>query len=807
MDHNGNGRSLTRLSAPQRNNYFYGKLLDVPHLQMEANYINRKRWLLNHFGLGTGVLVGLEVNATEDSKQLCLSPGIALDGYGREILVPNSYCFDPWKLTDDCGRVKGELSRNEEHNITVELCYRECFGDYVPMLVTDCNTQEQCAPGTVIESFAVQVHEGIPEPITDPDPQLCDALTGSASNTASGNYAIIATVDVGGRPTDVAVSHSGKYALVLNEQTAPILQVIDIETNTVIATFTDAAVLPLGSVSVAPEGGPAFVTSAGGITVIDLETNPPKVLDQLLPGARYGDCVAAIGGRVLFAINRSGQRPIVDRIEIDLANHSASVTKQFNTGSGPYRLALSADSKWLYVIDSLDNSLTRIEITNNGIISSTPTGTVPRTTCVRITQQGSVAYLARNGGLRLVDETDKVTDQPFHFDAADSAFTTNNERYYIINSDADTRTYEFVVFAAQDLGELARLPLGSPPGNMAIVPNRLRAYVTHPDSGTISVIDVLQVDRRRAICDELSGPYSMPEEPCVVLATVKLLADGTIDEIDSCGYRPTVYSNSTLFELILCLAENGGGRGPKGDPGPQGPIGPAGPQGEQGLQGPAGPAGGQGPEGPVGPAGPQGPQGLQGPKGDPGTAINPNLPKITKTSWDHEDIWTIDQFMQNGLEVAFSAPISSKSNIAFGWFVVTVEYPIQNPPPRQLPYLQQSTIFVQRVLGNIIINGFDIHFKPDQNFLNSFNQIAVLSLGSEHPILCRVVVKCDYLTDGTDNVDGDFLNNALPPQNSFPTGDGIPGGDFESWFRLKPNPPIRPSNPAPRRRSQPGNTG
>jgi len=50
------------------------------------------------------------------------------------------------------------------------------------------------------------------------------------------------------------------------------------------------------------------------------------------------------------------------------------------------------------------------------------------------------------------------------------------------------------------------------------------------------------------------------------------------------------------------------------------------------------------------------------------------------------------------------------------------------------------------------------------------------------------VVKCNYLLDTHNTpVDSDFLSAKLP------SGDGIAGGDFESWFILKSrevNPPL-----------------
>ena len=65
---NGSLAALNELRTPARNHYFYGKLLDVFHFQMEQTYFNRKRWLLNRLGLGSGVLCGLEVILADDGQ-------------------------------------------------------------------------------------------------------------------------------------------------------------------------------------------------------------------------------------------------------------------------------------------------------------------------------------------------------------------------------------------------------------------------------------------------------------------------------------------------------------------------------------------------------------------------------------------------------------------------------------------------------------------------------------------------------------------------------------------------------------------
>mgnify|MGYP001164236628 CR=1 FL=1 len=171
-------RSLGTLSAPQRNHYFYGKLMDVPHFEMEQWYGNKKRWLLNRLGLGYGVLCGLGLSI-QDNK-VCLAPGVAIDRYGREIIVPHKVCIDPWGVTDECGRPGSTpLSKTEAHQVYLCLAYKECQTDFMPVLVTDCNVKEDCLPGTTVESFVVLVKEGeVPKSPVDLE-EFCKAVDGA----------------------------------------------------------------------------------------------------------------------------------------------------------------------------------------------------------------------------------------------------------------------------------------------------------------------------------------------------------------------------------------------------------------------------------------------------------------------------------------------------------------------------------------------------------------------------------------------------------------------------------------------------
>lgn len=178
---------LRMLSAPRRNHFFYGKRMDVQHFQMEQDYGKHKQWLLNRLTLGKGVLCGLKVSV--DGDRLCVDPGVAIDGLGREIIVPVRTCIDPKAEPQGCCGGGGHVEGREENGsgirlFTLWLCYRECFADEQPVLVTDCGTRSHCAPGTVVESFCLKVTPGMAPLQGDPD--WC-RISGKGEGRGDGN--------------------------------------------------------------------------------------------------------------------------------------------------------------------------------------------------------------------------------------------------------------------------------------------------------------------------------------------------------------------------------------------------------------------------------------------------------------------------------------------------------------------------------------------------------------------------------------------------------------------------------------------
>ena len=71
----------------RRVHYFFGQLLSVEDLQAEQDYHRDMRYLHNRL-LGQGVVNGLEITIG-DGATVTVSPGLAIDPCGREIVVPD----------------------------------------------------------------------------------------------------------------------------------------------------------------------------------------------------------------------------------------------------------------------------------------------------------------------------------------------------------------------------------------------------------------------------------------------------------------------------------------------------------------------------------------------------------------------------------------------------------------------------------------------------------------------------------------------------------------------------------------------
>ena len=163
-----NGREATNqrraLETPQRNHFFHGKMMDVYHFDLETTYLNVQRRRLTRMIAGWGVVCGLNVEPGRERNSITLTPGLAIDGWGREIVVPQQtrpISVPQWRIDEAVEMVD---NRCAEACVQVVLCYRECYAEPAPVLAGDCNSPDPCAPGAVREQYEIEFRSGCAPP-------------------------------------------------------------------------------------------------------------------------------------------------------------------------------------------------------------------------------------------------------------------------------------------------------------------------------------------------------------------------------------------------------------------------------------------------------------------------------------------------------------------------------------------------------------------------------------------------------------------------------------------------------------------
>ncbi len=175
-------RRLRGLPAPVKNNYFYGMLLTDEVLSKEQHYLDGKRWLLNRSAVGKGVLSGLDFTI-EAAGRVKIQPGVAVDGLGREIVVPVDEGWSEVEISaEDEHHSWGALTNSEEFlaalgieapttppdpanpptvpapiTLLLEIAYDDNLTDHHPVKAGHCS--KDCEPATRREGFRLRVRK------------------------------------------------------------------------------------------------------------------------------------------------------------------------------------------------------------------------------------------------------------------------------------------------------------------------------------------------------------------------------------------------------------------------------------------------------------------------------------------------------------------------------------------------------------------------------------------------------------------------------------------------------------------------
>ena len=150
----------------ERNNFFYGKMMTVHDFFAEQFYFNEKRWLINRMVLGWGVVCGLDVRPKDNSSdEVIVTPGLAIDCCGREILV---CCEQTVKLLpeiSECHEAKPDTG--SEKKLILCLEYRDCKTEQVLLPAVACDKKERGEFNRIRDSFIIRVKT--PEEVKPPE--------------------------------------------------------------------------------------------------------------------------------------------------------------------------------------------------------------------------------------------------------------------------------------------------------------------------------------------------------------------------------------------------------------------------------------------------------------------------------------------------------------------------------------------------------------------------------------------------------------------------------------------------------------
>jgi hypothetical protein len=186
----------TDMRTPLRNRYHFGQLLGVEQFVLETDYFNHKRWLLNRLVSGYGVVCGLDVKPGQSPNEIVVTPGVAIDKWGREIIVVNDTqpIAIPGTQIERGAEIQHDRQQQQQYQkkgsedrahawVQVVICYRECESDPVPVMAGDCHACEPCAPSTIREVYSVEFRPG-PAPWPACDCRIPEALGGGGIDHA-----------------------------------------------------------------------------------------------------------------------------------------------------------------------------------------------------------------------------------------------------------------------------------------------------------------------------------------------------------------------------------------------------------------------------------------------------------------------------------------------------------------------------------------------------------------------------------------------------------------------------------------------
>lgn len=223
------------------------------------------------------------------------------------------------------------------------------------------------------------------------------------------------------------------------------------------------AALLVGSLSAFAADRKIYVANEGAGTVSVIDGSTFQVSRSIAVGAGAHNVQVAPDGQRVWVTNNGTPQPaatgmahhgmsaaehgtMADAGEVwAIDTHTDEVVAKVVVGKHPAHVVVSADSRWAYVTNGGDNTLSVVDATSRKVVDTIPTGEFPHG--IRLSPDGKQAYVANLKG------------------ATVSVIDTESRK------------------------EIGRIPVGKGPAQVGFTPNGRLAFVSLSQEASVAVID------------------------------------------------------------------------------------------------------------------------------------------------------------------------------------------------------------------------------------------------------------------------------------------------------------------------------
>lgn len=169
-------------SPLRRVSFQAGMLLGVEATQSEQDYHRRRLIRHQYWFHGYGTLIGMAVtldgNEEKDAEQdkslsIHVSPGIGIDGLGREVMIHEPYCINlsDWISAQDESALVPGVDRDDDQDLRliVSVRYQDCASGLQPTMATRLNdSTDPVSPSRIGDSILLEIVASRAENLTQP---------------------------------------------------------------------------------------------------------------------------------------------------------------------------------------------------------------------------------------------------------------------------------------------------------------------------------------------------------------------------------------------------------------------------------------------------------------------------------------------------------------------------------------------------------------------------------------------------------------------------------------------------------------